>query len=121
MNLTDWINDQGFQFQKQNIRPWGTYELVVSLDGKTWAVMPRPFGYGFTEARAFEVILTDSLHDDTFRSHLIGWLGEDRVNQIKTIIETPETTQEVDSEIKLLEAPKDTVIVSEHIHNESDS
>lgn len=87
MNLTKWIESQNFQFQRNNERPWGSYELAASADaGVSWAGFPRTFGSRWTEKQAFEVVLTEACSSDIFRGQLIAWLGEARVNEIQHIL-----------------------------------
>lgn len=85
--LIDWIESGSFQFKKMNVRPWGTYELSVSADnGSTWAGFQRPFGYGFTEKQAFEILLTESVQSDILRPQLLNWIGEEQTNTITQIL-----------------------------------
>lgn len=100
--ITDWIETQNFQFKRINERPWGGYELAISTDGGTsWAHVPKPFGSRIDEKLAFEQLLIEAFSSDILQQQLVTWLGEERVNQIKTII-------------------KGKPDVSEHIHNESE-
>lgn len=102
MNLSEWIESGSFQFNRNNERPWGSYELTVSADaGVTWAGFPRTFGSRWTEKSAFEVLLTEAVASDIFRPQLITWLGEERVSQIQHILGINNN-------------------VPEHIHNESE-
>lgn len=102
MNLSEWIDAGNFQFRKNNERPWGSYELAVSADGgTTWAGFPRPFGNAWKEKSAFEELLIEAGLSDILRPQLIGWLGEERVNQITQILGI-------------------NTNVPEHIHNESE-
>jgi hypothetical protein len=88
MTLTDWINEQNFQFKRNNIRPWGTYDLLVSADGGvSWVGMPRAFGSRIDEIVAFEMVLTENKTDDRFKSELIHWIGQDRATELLKIIE----------------------------------
>lgn len=79
-SIADWIQSN-FKFQKHNIRPWGTYELQVSTDGVSWAHFSKPFGWGFTEIRAFEILLNDGLKDVTIRQQLESWMGKELLDQ----------------------------------------
>lgn len=86
ITLSEWIKEQGFLFNKRNIRPWGSYELVVSLDNIMWVTFPRIFGYGFTPSDAFELVLTENAMDTKFRDELKSWMGEERFNKVSFIL-----------------------------------
>ena len=100
MKLQEWIQTNNIQFRQHNIRPWGTYDLLVSTDGGTsWAGMSRSFGSRISEIEAFEMVLTENKTNDRFKTELVGWIGENRATEL----------------LKLLE---EETIVHEHIHNE---
>jgi hypothetical protein len=103
MKLEQWVKDNNIQFRQHSVRPWGTYDLLVSADGGvSWAGMPRAFGSRITEISAFEMVLTENKTDGRFRAELINWMGQERAESLLKLFE---------------EEP----IVSEHIHNESNS
>lgn len=102
MTLEQWVNQNNIQFRQHNIRPWGTYDLLVSVDGgASWAGMSRSFGSKISEIDAFEMVLTENKTSDKFRDELVHWMGQDRATEL----------------LKLYEEPG----VSEHIHNEQDA
>lgn len=93
MKLTEWVNKNNIQFQQHNIRPWGTYDLLVSTDGGvSWAQMPRSFGSRITEINAFEMVLTEKHTDDMFREQLHKWMGPELATSLLKIYE--ESTNE---------------------------
>jgi len=104
MTLEQWIQNN-IQFRQHNVRPWGTYELLVSQDrGVSWNHFSRPFGSRITENEAFQMVLTEMLRDDKFRTDLSNWLGEQRATELFAFFDPP--------------TPEVTESVSEHIHHE---
>jgi hypothetical protein len=81
MILSEWIKKQNFQFQKANERPWGSYEVSVSTDGKQWIKFPNVFGWGFSPERAFEIIMTNELARNSWHPQLKQWLGDERFGE----------------------------------------
>jgi hypothetical protein len=105
MTLLEWIESQPFQYTKVNVRPWGSYELQVSIDGRL-SQLPGARGWGWTEKRAFEDILTEMMKMTNFHQTLRQWLGDERFNRITSILGGTDgqgDRTEVPSEIKLLE------------------
>jgi hypothetical protein len=88
MKLEQWVKDNNIQFQQHNIRPWGTYDLLVSTDGGvSWAQMPRSFGSRISEIQAFEMVLTENKTNDRFKDELSNWLGKDRAESAIKLLE----------------------------------
>lgn len=117
-NLYNWIINQHFYYKKQNVRPWGTYDLLVSTDNSKWAKLPLSFGYGFTEPQALEMTLISMIQDENFINFIIQWLGDEKLKMIRTCI-----AQDADAQIGISMATlpptpiSETPNVSEHIHN----
>ncbi len=114
-NLYNWIVAQNFYYKKQNVRPWGTYDLLVSTDNDKWAKMPHSFGYGFTEPQALESECLSMINDENFIKFITQWLSDEKVNVIRTLIEQDLTT-DIPISSSLVSLPE-TTNVSEHIHN----
>ena len=51
MNISEWMEKYKLQYKKSNERPWGSYEIAISLQNTppTWVIFERTFGWGFTE------------------------------------------------------------------------
>ena len=109
MITQDWIKSQNFQFRKINVRSYGVYELAASLDGQTWAAFSRPFGWGFTEIEAFEIILNDIVKDVNLQQSFQQWMGEELFNEMMASASTTSTA--------LVKIEKESN-VSEYIHNQ---
>ncbi len=77
MTLSEWIDSHPFQYNKVNVRPWGSFELQVSIDGRL-AHLREIRGWGWTEKDAFQDILTGMLRDVRFHNTLSSWLGHER-------------------------------------------
>lgn len=79
MSINEFIESGSFQYKKLNERPWGSYELAVSIDnGQNWAGFPRTFGFGFNEKEAFELALKDAVDNHTLHDQLKQWLGTEK-------------------------------------------
>jgi hypothetical protein len=105
MTLLEWIESQPFHYNKVNVRPWGTYELQVIIEGRT-AQLAEPRGWGWSEKDAFESILTDMMKHVNFHQNIKSWLGEERFNQITSILDGTSgegNRTEVSSDSKRLE------------------
>jgi hypothetical protein len=88
MKLEQWINENNVQFRQHNVRPWGTYDLLVSTDGGvSWAQMPRSFGSRISEISAFEMVLTENKTNGKFRSELVNWMGQERADALLKLFE----------------------------------
>ena len=94
MTLLEWIESQPFQYNKFNVRQWGSYELQVTIDGRVAQISSVPHGWGWKEKDAFEYILTEMMKQTNFHNGLKSWLNEERFNQVQTIINTPTEVSE---------------------------
>ncbi len=77
MTLSDWIDSQPFQYNKVNVRQWGSFELQVTIDGRS-AHLTQIRGWGWSEKDAFQDILTEMMRDVRFHHNLSSWLGQER-------------------------------------------
>jgi hypothetical protein len=108
MKLIEWIESEPFQYTKVNVRPWGSYELQISIDGRV-ASLAYVRGWGWKEKDAFEDILTEVMKDVNFHQNLKSWLGDARFNRITTILNPQEVTDgegdrtQVSGEVQRLE------------------
>ena len=85
-SLRDWLQTNNIQFNKINVRPWGSYELSISTDGgASWIHIQRVDGLGGNEIQAFEWLLTDNLHDDNFRRSLDQLFGEEKTTELLSL------------------------------------
>lgn len=86
--VVDFLKVHNFRFDQHNPRPWGSYEVAISLDGVGWAVLADlTFGSAIYEGAAAAIALTDAVYYDKFdRNTLNQWLGEGRADELRKII-----------------------------------
>lgn len=85
MTLSEWIDSQPFQYNKVNVRLWGSFELQVTIDGRS-AHLTEVRGWGWTEKDAFQDVLTNMVRDGKFHHNLSLWLGDTRFQEVVSII-----------------------------------
>lgn len=79
ITLLKFVETEGILVQKTQVRPYGVYEAVLSLDGVNWVHIPQPFGYGFSTHQAVVMLLEKATKAKS--QDMINWLGNDRMNR----------------------------------------
>jgi hypothetical protein len=102
-NLLNWIKKQTFQYRKFNVRPWGAFDMAVSLDGTTWMNMPQSFGSAFDEPSALELVFIRCSELPESQKMIVQWVGVERSEEILRLIQASKESE--------------TQNVPEHIHN----
>jgi hypothetical protein len=106
-HLENWVKKYNIQFQGHNVREWGSYELMMSIDnGQNWILLPQIAGSRLSTIQAFELLLINAKDDVNFNNQLRQLLGDSRMNDLITVEEP---------------TPSEAEIVPKHLYIESNT
>lgn len=78
-----WSNRHNILFQGHNVRPYGSYELMISVDqGQNWTLLPQVAGAKISTFEAFEMFLTNVAGDVNVIEQVKSLIGEDKYNDL---------------------------------------
>ena len=86
--VAEFLRIHNFQMQRHDERPWGSYEVALSLDGQGWAVLSDyTFGSRIADEAAAIIALTYAIRQGKFHPQTLNqWLGEGRANELRAIV-----------------------------------
>jgi hypothetical protein len=84
----EFLRTHRFLMERHDERPWGSYEVALSLDGQGWAVLSDyTFGSRIADEAAAIIALTYAIRQNKFdRQTLNMWLGEGRANELRELV-----------------------------------
>ena len=100
----DFIETTGLKHIKQNVRPWGSYELAISYDGQRWFTDREVFGWGFSTHDAIIATFEKYVNQPEMDGRFYGLMGQEKLDRLITLVKNPEPeTEELPAEpLKLL-------------------
>lgn len=91
MTLQSWMAKHQFQYQQTNVQPWGSFTLLVSIDGGPFAEMPRRFGNQWKLEVACEECLRELYFQKNTHGILEQWMGKEMFQEFLHDVGQPAT------------------------------
>ena len=100
----DFIESTGLQHIKHNVRPWGSYELAMSYNGREWFNDGEVFGWGYSTHDAVIAIFEKYVNQSQMNAQFYQFMGQERLDRLVGIVRNsePETEELVAEPLKLL-------------------
>lgn len=96
--IKEFVESRGLRFGEINVRPWGSWDLIVFVPGKPYvAHINQTFGFGYTldqgVATFFKRVVNNEL-DSNMMKGVVDYIGQDIIDEVSKIVKEVESQKE---------------------------